>query len=233
MEVSCFTGSTNQIELSKSAFAELSLLVPPLGEQRKIAAILSSVDDAIETTQAIIDQLQVVKNAMMAELLTRGLPGRHTRFKMTEIGEVPEAWEVAALESWLAELIDYRGKSPPKFDSGVPLITAKNVRVGFIDPEPREYIGADSFAEWMTRGIPRADDVLFTTEAPLGNAASVPDEQIALGQRLITLCPDRRRVDPTFFLWTILGTRFQSELTAKGDQAVRASHDTNRDAIPR
>jgi type I restriction enzyme, S subunit len=97
MEVSCFTGSTNQIELSKSAFAALMLDVPPLGEQRKIAAILSSVHDAIEATQAVIDQLQVVKKAMMADLLTRGLPGRHSKFRMTEIGEVPEAWKVGSL----------------------------------------------------------------------------------------------------------------------------------------
>jgi type I restriction enzyme, S subunit len=72
---------------------------PPLGEQRKIAAILSSVDDAIDATQAVIDQLQVVKKAMMAELLTRGLPGRHTKFKTTEIGEVPEAWGVELLDT--------------------------------------------------------------------------------------------------------------------------------------
>ena len=71
--------------------------MPPLAEQRKIAAILSSVDDAIEGTQAVLGQLQVVKKAMMAELLTRGLPGRHKRFKQTEIGEVPEEWEVRAL----------------------------------------------------------------------------------------------------------------------------------------
>ena len=82
----------------------LSVGLPPLGEQRKIAAILSSVDDAIEATQAVIDQLQVVKKAMMAELLTRGLPGRHTRFKMTEIGEVPEEWEVVELGSVLASI---------------------------------------------------------------------------------------------------------------------------------
>ena len=60
----------------------------PLPEQRKIAAILSSVDDAIEKTQAVIDQVQVVKRGLMQELLTRGLPGRHTRFKQTEIGEI-------------------------------------------------------------------------------------------------------------------------------------------------
>lgn len=81
---------------SDRLFAE-PLPRPPLAEQRKIAAILSSVDDAIAATQAVIDQLQVVKKAMMAELLTRGLPGRHTKFKMTEIGEVPASWQVTTL----------------------------------------------------------------------------------------------------------------------------------------
>ena len=69
--------------------------VPPLPEQRKIAAILSAVDEVIEKTEAVIESLQALKKAMMQELLTRGLPGRHTRFKQTEIGEVPEEWEVA------------------------------------------------------------------------------------------------------------------------------------------
>ena len=71
--------------IARSDFLSIPLSVPPLDEQRKIAAILSSVDDAIEATQAVIDQLQVVKKAMMAELFTRGLPGRHTRFKQTEM----------------------------------------------------------------------------------------------------------------------------------------------------
>lgn len=75
----------------------VSLLLPPLPEQRKIAAILSAVDAVIERTQAVIDQLQQVKKALMQELLTRGIPGRHTRFKKTEIGEVPEGWEISTV----------------------------------------------------------------------------------------------------------------------------------------
>jgi type I restriction enzyme, S subunit len=71
--------------------------IPPLPEQRKIAAILFSVDDAIEATREVIDQLGVVKKAMMAELFTRGVPGRHTRFKQTEIGEVPEEWRTSRI----------------------------------------------------------------------------------------------------------------------------------------
>lgn len=89
--------------LAQEKFMAMRLLVPPLPEQKKIAVILSSVDEDIEATQAVIDQLQVVKKAMMAELLTKGLPNRHARFKQTEIGEVPEAWQVVHLETVLAD----------------------------------------------------------------------------------------------------------------------------------
>lgn len=107
---------------------------PPLPEQRKIAAILSSVDEAIETTQAVIDQLGVVKGAMMAELLTRGLPGRHTRFKHTEIGEVPAEWEVGALRD-LAKLSS--GGTPsrdrPEFWNGeIPWVKTGEIDYGVI-----------------------------------------------------------------------------------------------------
>ena len=80
-----------------------TLSLPPLPEQRKIAAILSSVDDAIEKTRAVIDQVQVVKRGLMQELLTRGLPGWHKRFKQTEIGEIPEEWSCVSLGSLVVD----------------------------------------------------------------------------------------------------------------------------------
>jgi type I restriction enzyme S subunit len=127
MEASCFTGSTNQIELSRTAFADLQILLPPLPEQRKIAAILSSVDEAIEGTQAVIDQLQVVKKAMMADLLTRGIPGRHKKFKQTEIGEVPEEWEATTVGE-LGEFSGGNGFRPPDWSSaGLPIIRIQNL----------------------------------------------------------------------------------------------------------
>ena len=73
----------------------LHILIPPLPEQKKIAAILSSVDDAIRATQAVIDQTHRVKQGLMQQLLSRGI--RHTRFKQTEIGEIPEEWDVVQL----------------------------------------------------------------------------------------------------------------------------------------
>ena len=89
------TGSHQRVRVPD--VLDIRVRVPPLPEQRKIAAILSSVDDAIEKTQAVIDQVRVVKRGLMQELLMRGLPGRHTRFKQTEIGEIPEEWELVRL----------------------------------------------------------------------------------------------------------------------------------------
>lgn len=124
-------GSTSRRRLNPSDFLSLPVPLPPLGEQRKIAAILSAVDDAIEATQAVIDQLQIVKKAMMAELLTRGLPGRHTRFKQTDIGEVPEGWEVVQLQE-LATVergkFSHRPRNDPRFYGGAhPFIQTGDV----------------------------------------------------------------------------------------------------------
>ena len=90
------------LEVSKRTIRDFRVVVPPLPEQRKIAAILSSVDDVIEKTQSVIDQVQVVKRGLMQELLTRGLPGRHTQVQATrdreETGrDEPDGWRPAHL----------------------------------------------------------------------------------------------------------------------------------------
>ena len=91
--------------ISADRLAGLRIGVPPLPEQKKIAAILSSVDEAIQATQAVINQTRRVKEGLLQDLLTRGLPG-HTRFKQTGIGEIPEAWEVRRLGDVVEPLFD-------------------------------------------------------------------------------------------------------------------------------
>lgn len=85
------------------------MLLPPISEQQKICTILSSVDDAIQATQAVIDQTRRVKQGLLQQLLTRGIG--HTRFKQTEIGEIPEVWDWLIL-SEVAELVG--GTTPSK-----------------------------------------------------------------------------------------------------------------------
>ncbi len=86
----------------------------------------------------------------------------------------------------IANFIDYRGKTPTKTTSGVPLITAKIVKNGTI-LSPTEFISIDDYPKWMVRGLPKVGDVVLTVEAPLGEVAQIKDASYALAQRIITI----------------------------------------------
>jgi type I restriction enzyme S subunit len=101
--------------------------------------------------------------------------------------EVPGNWVWSKLRIF-CNFIDYRGKTPNKTDDGIRLITAKNIKKGYISLNPEEFIAESDYDTWMTRGIPKYGDVIFTTEAPLGNVAQLfLTEKYALAQRAITL----------------------------------------------
>ena len=95
-------------------------------------------------------------------------------------------WKEYILEDVIDKFIDYRGKTPKKTSSGIPLVTAKIVKNGYIQ-EPNEFIAKEDYDNWMTRGLPEIDDIVLTTEAPLGEVALIKDTNIALAQRIITL----------------------------------------------
>ena len=125
--------------------------------------------------------------------------------------QVSAGWAYSRLGN-LARFIDYRGRTPIKTDSGIPLITAKNVRVGFISREPQEFISKDDYSSWMTRGFPRLGDVLFTTEAPMGNVALVNiSEKFALAQRIICFQLHDLSIGP-FLKLAMMSTTFQKQL---------------------
>ena len=99
--------------------------------------------------------------------------------------EVPEGWAWCKLND-IYNFIDYRGATPTKITNGIPLVTAKNVKSGYIDYTIDDYISEEEFKERQQRGISKKGDILFTTEAPLGNAALADMEKFSSGQRLIT-----------------------------------------------
>ncbi|WP_404440104.1 restriction endonuclease subunit S [Stutzerimonas chloritidismutans] len=111
-------------------------------------------------------------------------------------------WICAPLEQCLDALIDYRGKTPVKTSSGIPLITAKVIKGGRIET-PTEFIALDNYDSWMRRGIPMEGDVVLTVEAPLGEVAQLGPEKVALAQRVVTLRGKKGLLDNTYLLYLL------------------------------
>lgn len=116
----------------------------------------------------------------------------------------------------LADYVDYRGKTPQKTEGGVFLVTAKNIKQGYIDYEnSQEYIDSNDYNEVMRRGKPQIGDVLITTEAPLGNVASIDREDIALAQRVIKYRGKENILNSYFLKQLFLSPKFQTEIGSK------------------
>ena len=123
-------------------------------------------------------------------------------------------WRTLPLEDCMAAIIDYRGKSPNKTTSGVPLVTAKIVKGGKIST-PEEFIAEADYEEWMSRGIPQAGDVVMTTEAPLGEVAQLDGSKVALAQRIITLRGKPGILDQNFLKFLLQSQPVQEELRSR------------------
>ena len=176
-------------KLNQEKLRSIQIPLPPLEIQREIVAEIEGYQKVINGARAVLDNYRphIPINPEWPEM---------------PLGEV-------------CRFIDYRGKTPEKTESGIPLITAKNVREGFINPEPREYIAEKDYDSWMTRGIPQTGDVLFTMEAPLGNVAEISmTDRFALAQRLVALSPNREIMIGAFLKDLLLTKSLQEMIFA-------------------
>jgi type I restriction enzyme, S subunit len=155
------TNGVSQVNINPSKMRKLLVEVPPLPQQRKIAAILSALDDVVEKTEAVIESLQILKTAMMQELLTRGLPGRHIRFKRTEIGELPEEWDVRPLaDIGHVQTGIAKGKATTTHAVPVPYLRVANVQDGYLHLQELKTIEVEP--NQIDRYRLSVGDVLFT-----------------------------------------------------------------------
>ena len=204
-----------QAGFSKDDIYNFPVPVPPLPEQQRIVGILDKAFDGIAKARANAEQN--LQNA-------RALFESHLQSVFTQCGE---GWVDSTIGSEI-KFIDYRGKTPVKTPSGVRLITAKNIKMGYIQETPMEFIASASYKSWMTRGIPQKGDVLFTTEAPLANVAQLDtDEKVAFAQRIIIMQPNAAILDSTFLKFLLLSQPVQQRIRMKGTgatvQGIKAS----------
>lgn len=202
-------GSVTNLYFEKIKNIDVSY--PTLSEQKQIASFIESVDRYIVKLQNEEAKWKELKKGMLQKMFPK------------EGESVPEIRFPGFTDSWeqrkiidVCDYVDYRGKTPTKTNEGIFLITAKNVKDGYIDYETsKEFIPEDEYEEVMHRGKPRIGDVLFTTEAPCGNVAQVNREDIALAQRIIKYRGHDGVIDNTYLKHYLLSPSFQTVLGAK------------------
>lgn len=134
---------------------------------------------------------------------------------MNEIKNIPDGWKEDNLIDYLESLIDYRGKTPKKSESGILTLSAKSVKMGYIDYSQAYYISKETYDKFMVRGFPKIGDVLMTTEAPLGCIAKLDRDDVAVAQRLLTIRGKKNQLDNEYLRYYLTSRLGQHELQSR------------------
>ncbi len=184
--------------------------IPPLEEQKKIAEILSTVDQKIAFVDNQIEETKLLKKGLMQKLLTEGIG--HSEFKDSELGRIPESWLIKEIQE-STDYVGYREKTPTKTKNGIFLVTARNIKNNKIDYTlSQEFISVEDYDNVMSRGLPKVGDILLTTEAPMGEITMVDREDIALAQRIIKYRGKNNLLDNAYLKYCFLSSYFQKLL---------------------
>lgn len=201
-------------------------------DQARIANFLDEktarIDALIAEKRNLLDVLAEFRQSTISWLVTGG--GRQPTQETGDlfVPTVPAGWQLASLTKFIGPVVDYRGRTPEKVDEGILLVTAKNVRDGRLDyAASAEYVRADEYEGVMRRGRPELGDVLFTTEAPLGQVANVDRLDIALAQRIVKFRGVPGALDNYFLKYWLMGHAVQATLqtlaTGSTAEGIKAS----------
>ncbi|MBI0445354.1 restriction endonuclease subunit S [Deinococcus sp. DB0503] len=211
--------------IGKTELARLQIPSPPLPEQRRIAAILDTLDRTIEGTQRVIEKLQATRQGLLHDLLTRGLdergqlrdPERNPeQFKETELGRVPVGWRELRLSDISTHIT--KGATPTTFgrkwaDSGVLFLRSECVKDNEFSLSGAEFIDVVTHTI-MGRSVVMPGDILMTITGYIGRSCVYPT---GLGDANINQHIARVRVVhpdalPKFVSWQLQDIRQKNRL---------------------
>jgi type I restriction enzyme, S subunit len=203
-------GSTMK-HIKKGVLDEFHCPIPPLPEQKKIASILTSVDEVIEKTQSQIDKLQDLKKGTMNELLTKGIG--HTEFKDSELGRIPKSWVSTTIDDVTLDVTYGLTVRPAYQEQGVPLVSGKECKDGWIDFSIANLISEIDFTNLRERTLPKKGDVIFTKTGTLGRVALVEKwyPKFAISQNVALITPDTTKIIPEFLKILCMSQNIQEQ----------------------
>ena len=178
------------------------------------------MDDLINKTRAVINQTQRLKKALMQELFTSGLPGRHRKFKRTKIGEIPLEWKLSNLiDTGLNGISNGIFRKRHQFGRGVLLVNVLDTYRGlFVDPHFLDRVEANR--DEITKFGVIKDDLLFVRSSlkfeGVGQCCliSSTSEPMLYECHLMRLRPQRELINPVFLAYYCTSPLFRGQMFA-------------------
>jgi type I restriction enzyme, S subunit len=147
--------------LSKKYFVKLEIPFPSLPEQQKIAAILSTVDEQISTTDQIIEKSKELKKGLMQKLFSEGIG--HTEFKDTKIGRIPKDWNFDKLSNLINLKHGYQFRTDDFTEVGIPIIKINNITGGELDTQNLSFIDSNRLNQFKGFKLFQGDILMSLT----------------------------------------------------------------------
>ncbi|NHJ19201.1 restriction endonuclease subunit S [Lactococcus garvieae] len=180
--------STGVPQLTAPQLGNYKIFFPTGEEQEKIGSFFKQLDDTIALHQHKLDLLKEQKKGYLQKMF----PKNGAKVPELRFAGFADDWEERKFFESIASTIDFRGRTPKKLgmdwsDSGYLALSALNVKNGYIDPLADAHYGDEKlYRKWMSGRELKKGQVLFTTEAPMGNVAQVPDDNgYILSQRTV------------------------------------------------
>ncbi len=197
------TGTTIK-NVSLKTMREFPINLPPLQEQKSIASILSAIDDKIENNLAINKTLEEMAMALYKHWFVDFGPFQEGEFVESELGRIPEGWEVIQFSKIVSKYIDNRGKTPPIEEEGIPLLEVKHISSNlFPDLKVQKYVSENTYNNWFRNHL-EEDDIIISTVGTVGLTSLVPTfSKVAIAQNLLGLRFEKNKF-PTGFMFYLM-----------------------------
>lgn len=229
-KVNELSSTTGQPNISSKQIESIMVTVPEIREQQKIALILTSVDEQIEITDNLIEKTKELKKGLMRKLLTKGIG--HSRFKETEIGKIPEKWEVKRLIDITDKFDKYSFtggpfgsnlKSSDYTNKGVRVIQLQNIGDGYFNNKSIIYTSEEKADELNSCNIYPGDIIIAKMAEPVARACKIPniEERYLMCSDGIRIAVDKSENDINFIMYSINSNYFRNNAIANSTGSTR------------
>jgi type I restriction enzyme, S subunit len=182
----------------------------------KASVLQAAVEGRLVETEATLARREDRTYETGEQLLQRILDERRAKWKgkgkyvepectnVPNLGEFPEGWTWASAVQACERVVDCHNKTAPYTSTGIPLVRTTNIKDGRVLLDDTRYVDQPTYEVWSRRCPPEPGDVLFTREAPMGEAGIIPPGvKLCLGQRTMLIRPSPA-ISSSFLLSALL-----------------------------